>query len=644
MDASRIRQEVTARRGRSQTRLNLYERAYREFFSYHHSADGAVRPMQGDGRPIDRLENFRGWLNQRTGAPNYVPIIVEDFKSLRGPVPAMKVKPRSESDAERQLAENWTRVLREQWDHSNMDLQQEESAFYWSLLGEDLYLLEPIFPAEAEERDIAPGVYISVYPPEVVFPKMRVGWDRFELDSVAITATMSAEEAEELFPAFRGEGDRQVEVIYWWDDDVKQVVIDGVEVDRWDHGLGEVPAVWSRTKQHGGASNQSDVVNILDLNREMQTAFMVMSDGLILGTFAEKVIIEPLALPEQIATGPGAIIPVRAGGDAKLLQPSAFPSYGQTLVDAGVKHMEHVSGASSVRVESGITGSNISGRAIRNSQGAQEQRLAISQANMGRTFQMINRKILRMLFKLKEFHTDIPVWGEEKGSVYSFSFNPRELEGWSKTTVEWDAAIGSTSHERIVQGLQMHAARAVPRWYIGQQAGLDDPEQMVRMADDDALAQAKTDAKAQQAMQPQQPPGPPGGQPDPGADQQHAEQPMQQGLSMEGGGMPPGQQPPGGAPAGPPQMPGFPDMPPAGGPRGSPAPVADFDAEVEKLLKPIAAQLQGHIISVMPTREGVKVTLTNSKDFPLIRRALSPLGKVSVSVQGVTTGKNGAHR
>jgi hypothetical protein len=90
-------------------------------------------------------------------------------------------------------------------------------------------------------------------------------------------------------------------------------------------------------------------------------------------------------------------------------------------------------------------------------------------------------------------------------------------------------------------------------------------------------------------------------------------------------------------------MPGFGELG-VGGPRGSPAPVADFDQEVERLLKPIAHQLQGHIISILPTPDGVRVVLTNSKDFPLIRKALAPLGKVSVSVQGVTTGSNGRSR
>jgi hypothetical protein len=634
LDTAAILREVKAREGRSRRRLDLYKEAYEEFFGYFKGGT-AVRPMIGDGRPVERLQQYRDWLDQRSGAPNFIPIIVEDFKALRGVLPAQKVKPREENEEEHKNAEKWTRVLREQWDHSNMDLQAEEAGFYWSLFGELLFLLEPVFPAEADERNVAPGIYICVYEPNQVFPKMKVGWERFELESVAIESEMSADDARAAWPSFRGRGDGPVKVVYWYDCHDKKILVADEEVFSWTHDLGEVPAVWSRTKQHGGASNQSDVVNVLDLNRELGTTFMVMSDGLIMGTYAEKVVVDADMLPEQIPTGPGAVIPVKQGGDVRMLQQSAQVGYGQTLIDTTLKYIENVSGASEIRVESGISGSNITGRAIRNSQGGQEQRLAISQQNLGRAYQMVSGKILRMLHKLKEFHTEIPIWAEEKGSVVSFTFSGEELEGWSKTSVEWDASIGTTSHERIVQGLQMVAAKAAPRWYIGQQAGLEDPEQMVRLADEDTLAQAKLQAQAQAAMQPPQPQGGPpgaGGPQDPGAAQGQIEQPMSDAQSMEGGGQGVG----GGLP------PGFPPGVGPQSPRGTPAPVPDFDQTVSQLLAPVQGQLQGQVVSVEPIAGGVKVTLTTTKDFALIQKALRPLGKVSVSIaKAAPAGANG---
>jgi hypothetical protein len=654
MNAERIRREVAQRRQRSERRLRLYEVANQAFFGALTGGD-QVRAMDGTGRPIDRLTQYRTWLDGREGAPNYIPPIVEDYTALRGTVPAMKVRPRAETDADRAMAEDWTRVLREQWEHSNMDQQQEEAAFYWSLLGECLYLLEPVFPEEARERDIAPGIYLSVYPPDDVFPVMRHGWDRFELESVAVTAEMSAEQVLDRWPHARcGGSERRVEIVYWYDDQFKVIVAGNEEVDRWEHGLGFVPGVWSRVRQRGGMSNQSDVVNIIGLNRELQSAFLVGLDSVVLATYGTYVAVNPQALPEQIAVGPGAVVGVHEGGDLRLVQQSATIVPVQQLVDGAVQHMEHVSGASQIRVESGITGSNISGKAIRSSQGGQEQRLGISQQNMGRTFQLVNQKILKMLWKLPQFHADIEVWGEEKGTVYSFSFNGKDLEGWSRTTVEWDAAIGTTTHERAVMGLQLHAAGVVPRTYVGAQAGVDDPELMVRLADADKLAMARAEAQAQMAAQGGgQGGGPPGQPPDPGQAQQQAQGPAQQALSMEGGGMPPGQNPgtgdqgptpPGGqGPPQPPAFPGFPDLP-VGGPRGTPLPVPDFDKEVQRLLSQVSNQLQGSVISVTPKPGGVKVVLTNSKDFPLVRKALAPLGKVSVSVTGVTTGSNGRTR
>jgi hypothetical protein len=622
-DTEAILRDVRKRKERSRRRIDLYKAAFDEFFGYFKSGS-EVRPMIADGRPIERLQSYRDWLDNRSGAPNFVPIVVEDFKALRGVLPAQKVKPREESEEEHTNAEKWTRVLREQWDHSNMDLQAEEAGFFYSLMGELLYLLEPVFPDEAKERDIPPGIYICVYEPNQVFPKMKQGWERFELESVAISAEMTADDVAERWPAFRQRGDTAVEVVYWYDAYDKVVLAGDQEVHRWTHNLKEVPAVWSRTKQHGGASNQSDVVNILDLNRELGTTFMVMSDGLIMGTYAEKVVINADALPEQIATGPGAVIPVKEGGDVRVLQQTANPQYGSMLMDTTLKYIENVSGASEIRVESGISGSNITGRAIRNSQGGQEQRLAIAQQNLGRAYQMVSAKILRMLYRLKEFHTDITIWGEEKGAVYSFEFNGKELEGWSRTTVEWDASIGTTTHERIVQALQMKAAGAVPRWYIGQQAGLEDPEQMVRLADQDQVEQMKAQAEAQQAMQPQgaQGGGPPqqGGDPssaDPGAAQGQIMQPASQAQQMEQGGAPPGF-PPGVGPQ---------------SPRGIPAPVPDFDQQVSQLVSGIKDRLRGQIVSVKPDPAGgVRVELTDTKDFPLVKQALAPMGTVRVSL------------
>ena len=222
-DAAAILRDLQQREQRSRRRIDLYRDAHDEFFGYF-TSQNVVRPMISDGRPIERLQQYRDWLDQRAGAPNFVPIIVEDFKALRGVLPAQKVKPRQESEEEHNLAEKWTRVLREQWDHSNMDLQAEEAGFYYSLFGEVLYLLEPVFPDEAQEKGCAPGIYICVYGPEQVFPKMRQGWERFELESVAIVTEMTADEVQCKWPQYQHRGDVKVRVVYWYDENEKVIL------------------------------------------------------------------------------------------------------------------------------------------------------------------------------------------------------------------------------------------------------------------------------------------------------------------------------------------------------------------------------------------------------------------------------------
>ncbi len=646
MDTQEIMAEANRRSANDRDRMQMYVRCANEYFG--HFGGQGVQAMNTDGRPVDRVSDLRASLRGRAGAPNLLMPMVDDFVSLKGQIPVMSVLPESDTQEAKDRAHLRSRILRAMWQNSHMTIQQPQSAWYLSTLGDTVYILEPLFPPK-NPKDIdrdpifegglkPPGVYITVVDPSMAYPNFRTGADREELEDLIVAWVTDGRVARNRW-GVDVDPESDVQVLQFYSRTQKSTIVGMDRVEHTEHNLGFCPAQWMKNKptgQHG----QSDIASVLDVHEEFQIMARVSNDSLIQATYPLTWIKNVESFPDKLPTGPGAVIPITGDGAIGQLAPTAAPQAAQALMQTQRQHMEQMAGSSPVRTQASIDHSNISARTVHAVQGPMESRLESFQDVLGYHITSLNAKILLMLYKLPDFKNG-PMTAysvDKQTSVMGTTtkqtidtFTPDDLDGWWRTDVEWESQ--SDRHENVVVGLQLLGNGIVPRTYVAQQAGIVDPELSIAQADAEKQMQAQMQAQA----------APPGGPGEPGAEpggvQAAAMQPADQAVAMmggSGGGQPmpsPGTPPPGEAPPGG-GVPPFPpmDMPPTAPGIGTPAAMQDPNEMIAQLLEPILPQLQGSIVAISPTPGGVSVTITDWKDSNRVRRALSPMGKVQLKV------------
>lgn len=631
-----ITQDCYQRQSDQVSRLGKYELFKNAVFGTEQQVHN--RTMDGLGRPILRMQDIRSELRARRGAPNFLAPIVDNFTALRGQIPLMRAVPDSDEEQDREKATTRTRVARAFWQHSNMDLQQAQAGFYLSAYGDCLYMLDPLLPEEADELNPT-GVYITVYKPSVVFPKMRTGRWGQEMEDVYICWEIDKETAQADYAA-KPRSER-CDVIYHYNRTEKYVVVGDQLVSYVKHDLGWVPGQWVRNKYVGDIDAQSDISQAIDVHEELQALMLVLSDASIESTYAPIKVRDPLNVSgDRIVIGPRAVIAVTATGDVERVQPAPQPKGAEHLLSLFQEALYHITGTTPVQQEGSIDHSNISGRAVHASQGALETRLVLSQTVHGHHFERLNQKMLLMLEKVPDLaQAELDIRGEDKGQPFSMKVKGAEVGGMCRFVTKWDALNGSSRHERLVMALQAYQQGLVPGTYVVEQLGEEDPEAVVRQAINEKMAFMKAQAAIQQASGMGGPPQQ-GGPPDQANPTIDATQSlMGGGMGQNGGGQPPPQAgvqppPPSAGTSGGGGLPPFPQSPvsPAQQGMGQAQPKPDMDEQVRLALSGL--NLLGTVNGWAWMQDGLVIYDPNWKDNSKIKKALSGLvGKVSVDNQ-----------
>lgn len=621
MDAEEIEYELTHRKGTSEKRLTAYAISRKAYFG---DKEGESGGMDASGRPS--LRALRNEISGRTGAPNLLLPIVDDYVGLKGALPQMKVSQWDDSQDAREKSAKFSRILNTQWRNSKMDVQWYRFGFHMTCLGDSCVTLNPVFPKNKhgfnpqEGPMRPPGIYLNVIDPGVCFPEFKVGWESEELENLIIAEKYSASQVKKRWNISTTED--HIEVIWFIGPESNKVVIAGEIVESVDHNLGFCPAQWFKNKLNGRAA-QSDIGGAIDSHAEMQTMVLVMNDSLIETTYGQLVIKNPVNVQDDFEVGPGAEpIVIQGDGDVSRLAPSPPPQSAQMLMQNMWELIQRSAGTSPIRTENSIPGSNISGRSVHAQQGPMETRLAGWQTWVGANIVAANEKILWMLYTLDVFKDSIMnVFGNEKGKPFKIQFQGSELEGWTRNQIQWSAIIGSSAHERSVVGIALKDKDLVPDEWVLDQIGIEDSDLLVAQAREEA----KERMKLQQSMQ-GPPPGasPPGGAPPPGG-----------GGGDAGGGAPAAQPPPPGPSQGGGGMPGFPqvDQPPTMQGFGTPNPVPDLPGQIRQVLESNSDNLMGEVVNAVPEGNGgVHIALdepspaANNHDRMILRQAFEDAG------------------
>jgi len=615
LTAEEIHEEAKRRKAVSAKRMDIYNRSRQAY--YGDREETGVQGMDNSGRTILRVQQLRNSLASRTGAPNMLLPIVDDFVGLKGTLPNMKVTPWDDTDDAREKAAKFGRVLRTQYKQSKMDMQFYKFAWFMSALGDCLLTLNPTFPDQATPFR-RPGIYINVVDPSTCFPQFKTGWESEEMRDVIIWERFTREQAKAEWGISSTE--ERVDAFWYISDDYNCLTVGGNTVSSVSHNLGFCPAQWVKNKLNGRPA-QSDIYAAIEAHEEMQVMVTVMNDSLLETTYGQLVIKNPANVQDDFEVGPGAEpIVIQGDGDVTRLAPSPPPQSAQMLMQNMWELIQRIAGSAPVRTENAIPGSNISGRSVHAQQAPMETRLAGWQTVVGNHLEALNEKILWMLYTIPEFKNQIMnIWGTEKGKPFNVQFQGAELDGWTRNSVQWSAIIGSTAHERSVVGIALKDKDLVPDEWVLDQIGIEDSDFLV--------SQAKAEMKDKMALQ-QQMQGPPAGQQ---------------------AGPPPAQAPPGGdtgSPAAqpPPEggggMPPFPpvDQSPTTTGFGTPSPVPDVWGQIQEVLGQVADQLTGQVVNATPQGHGVHITMSHegksgmAQDRAILRQAFEAVGmKVTFS-------------
>ena len=565
-----------------------------------------VEGMDNTGRTVLRIQMLRQALTARSGAPNLLMPIVDDFVGTKGPLPSMKVVPWDDTDDAREKAAKFGRVLRSQWKNSKMDMQSYKMAWYLSCLGDVLLTLNPLFPKQAGPLRV-PGVYINVVDPTNSYPSFKTGWESEDLSDVIIWERFTRDQAYQEWGIQSQEN--HVDALWYVGQDYNYLTVDQHEVASIQHDLGFCPAEWIKNKVNGRPS-QSDIINAVEAHEEMQVMIAVMNDSLLETTYGQLVIKNPVNVQDDFEVGPGAEpIVVQGDGDVTRLAPAPPPQSANMLMENMWTIIQRIAGSAPVRTENAIPGSNISGRSVHAQQAPMETRLAGWQTIVGYHFENLNSKMLHMFYALPEFKDHvIDVWGTEKGKPFKIQFQGAELDGWTRNQVQWSAIIGSNAHERAVVGLSLKDKGLVPGTWVLDQIGIEDSDMLHQQARREHVEEMSTEAQAQQGAQ-----APAGGAPAaaPGGDGGQQAQPP--------AGMPPF-----------PQVSSSPTQPGL----GTPSPVPDLYGMLQQVLQQVGDQVAGEITAAYPTGPGNGVHIdikekdaaSKNGDRQMLRQALMAAG------------------
>lgn len=634
LSAKDIIQEFNKRKGRSVARLAVYAACESAYYGEDQGI-GAQKSMDGYGRPIQRLLLTRDELSMRGGAPNMILPVVDDRVAQRGRIPQMRVLPWQDDDESRERARSLSRVLRTQWLQSNMIVQAPEAAWYLSTKGDVLYTLSAVYPDSSREAAMTPpGVYITVVDPTMCFPRFSTGWNRYTLEDVIVHEQVDMFAAKEQWNVEQ-KGDDYIDVYHYIGKDYNCIVVRDQEVSRVDHGLGFCPAEWIRNKALA-RYGQSDIVQALDLHREYQVMFLVMSDSLVESTYSQLVIVDPQSTDEQFETGPGAEpIVVKQGGNVFRLQPNEPPRAALMIMNTAWEQLTRMTESTPIRSEGQIGGSNISGRAISAVQGPQQERVALQQIMLGHHYEHVNSMIMRMFYDLDAFkHAEMAAYGSDRNQPFVETFTGEDFHGWTRNEVRFGSPLGTNSHERSVVALNLHDKHLITGRRVLEEMEVDEPERELAAAKEEFLEEARQMQALQSAPSPQggsavSAGGGPGGSPPAGG---------QPGPSL--------QQPPvpadpaaGGQGAGP--LPPFDPTPVAPGAsgEGAPSPLSNMGERLANAQRLAAFNMRGEIVNAAPIPGGVMVDITDSYDKAIVRNAYHKVGFQEVRINVVSGAK-----
>jgi hypothetical protein len=286
-----------------------------------------------------------------------------------------------------------------------------------------------------------------------------------------------------------------IDIIEFWDDNSKTLIIAGKLFKQVNHNMGFVP--WVMPSFYD-VPDQPFGKGVIEGNAALLQKMNVLDSlelqSVIENVFARLVIINPAVLPEDIDNGPGGVIPVGQGGDAKWLTPPAATtdlsaSYGRSM--DSLQRGTHLPGS---MYGEGVATSITTGKAQHESTLPTGNVIDYVQGNIADAWQRMNEYTIDMAGKIFP-NKSVVYFGRQytKDGIFSqpekfrVELKGSDLAGWTRQELTFQPLLNM--HEKVVIGLQLGGGGLVSKRWQRDQIGIVDNNAM----EEEILAEMKRD-------------------------------------------------------------------------------------------------------------------------------------------------------
>lgn len=508
---------------------------YEDEFRKRHDAFRQLRRYwQGDyWRLADKESHsivsvFRDWTARSSDVGpdvklvfNVVQAVCNKYQTFLTPLPQVRVPVEPpESDQRRAQSVKKQRYVYGVWNDEHMPMSRvfNLAAWYLPLMGDCFLGIHP---------DMRKGRPVPILrSPECAYP--IPGFDGQSEEAIIFSWKVREDVVKRNYPGYQTREARlrssqpvsghfrktgqdsnpHIDVVEYSDRNQWVRWIDGEEVNGVFHNYGfnlfehlkfiSVPDdVWG----HGA------VEQVVNLNEMGNALYSLLFEAVIENVFPRLVLEDASKAPEEIATGPGAVIPLNPGGKAYFLNPpvQALPVQ-ENFLALNEHNIKQIAGMPEVNFGQSPASSIVTGKAINELQGAGTGSMIemVQGIGLGLGVEAWNEKAIIMgqtIFRDDRIH----LHGREldglsvKPKSFSMSIKGSELVGSARNELVFSPAL--SMHEKIVMGLQAAGGGLVSKKWQREQMGIPDNEAMEEEIFQEAVTEAVLGAMLQSFSQ-----------------------------------------------------------------------------------------------------------------------------------------------
>lgn len=439
---------------------------------------------------------------------NIVQMVCNKFQTFLSPLPQIRVwTDPPETDRARQQATRKSRYLYGCWGMGDMAKVNNRIAWYLPLMG-DCYLgIHPDF-----DKHIPVPLLRS---PEFAYP--IPGFDKHSESAVIFAwkvheTVVSKNFVEYQAPIEQMRRDRQGKSKRGQNPDPQVEIVEYSDANEWHRWISPLGSGRDNSMPLGAQEvngivhdlgfnlfehikfidipdepfGHGAVEQAINLNEMGNALYSLMFQAVIENVFPRLVLENPAAAPEEIESGPGAVIPLNAGGKAYWLQPEGPMIQGS----AGFMHTNELN----IRNATGMPGVNfgespatsiVTGAAVDALQGAGTGSMIemVQGAGIGQALSSWNEKAITIGQRIFRDDT-MNLFGSHYQSAmdlnpkqFATTMKGKDLVGSSRNDVVFSPAIGQ--HEKLVMWLQAKGGGLVSDKFIREQIAIPDNDAMV---------------------------------------------------------------------------------------------------------------------------------------------------------------------